>query len=98
MPMPETIFSPLLVGRIREMEILDRALRATQDGAGRCILLAGEAGIGKSRLAVELGDNAISAHFLILQGYCSEQDSSFPYAPWIDALRAFLASRSAAEA
>jgi len=95
--MPETIISPVLIGRIRELEILYRALRATQVGTGRCILLAGEAGIGKSRLAAELGDRAKSANFLILQGYCSEQDSSFPYAPWIDALRAFLAPRSAAE-
>ena len=96
--MPGTILTPVLVGRIREMEILDRALRATQNGVGRCVLLAGEAGIGKSHLAAELGDRATAVQFLIWQGYCSEQDSSFPYAPWIDALRAFLAPKSTAEA
>jgi predicted ATPase len=62
MPMPGTIISPVLVGRIREMEILDRALRVTQNGSGRCVLLVGEAGIGKSRLAAELGDRATAAH------------------------------------
>jgi eukaryotic-like serine/threonine-protein kinase len=79
------------------MEVLERALHAAQNGAGGCILLAGEAGIGKSRLAAELGERASSTHFWILQGYCSEQDSSFPYGPWIDALRSFLAPRNAAE-
>ncbi len=95
--MPKTFVSSVLVGRAREMEILVRALRAAQDGTGRCVFLAGEAGIGKSRLAAELGERAAAAQFLIWRGYCSEQDSSFPYAPWIDALRAFLAPRSAVE-
>ncbi len=95
--MRETFISPILVGRTQELEILDRALRAAQGGAGRVILLAGESGIGKSRLAAELGERAAAAQFLIWRGYCSEQDSSFPYAPWIDALRAFLVPRNAAE-
>jgi predicted ATPase len=77
---------------MREMEIPDRALRAVQKGEGLCTVLAGEAGFGKSRLAAERSNNAVYAHFLLLQGYCSEQDSSFPYAPRIDALRALLAS------
>ncbi len=83
--MPATIVTPVLIGRLREMEILDQALHAVQNGTGRCIMLAGDAGIGKSRLAAEFSDRAIPVHFLILQGYCSEQDISFPYAPWIDA-------------
>src|SRR5512146_2431595 len=95
--MPGTVLSPVLVGRDREMEILDQALRATQLGAGRCFLLTGEAGIGKTRLAAELTSHAAAARFLILQGHGSEQDRSYPYAPWIDALRVFLASKSAQE-
>jgi len=38
------------------MEILDRALLTTQNGVGRCVLLAGEGGIGKSRLACYLSN------------------------------------------
>ncbi len=95
MPTLETIGSPVLVGRTREMERLDQALRAARNGAGRCILLAGEAGIGKSRLAAEIRSRAASEDWGILQGHCAEQDVSFPYAPWIDALRAFLAANSA---
>jgi predicted ATPase len=93
--MPGSMLSPVLIGRAHELEVLHRALRAVQEGVGRCILLAGEAGIGKSRLAAELCNHATATHFLILQGHCSEQDRSYPYAPWIDALRAFLAPQSA---
>ncbi|HEX9014214.1 MAG TPA: AAA family ATPase, partial [Anaerolineaceae bacterium] len=97
MRLPETVIFPELVGREREMEILGGALRSARGGAGSCVLLAGEAGIGKSRLAAELSRQAASAGFWVLRGYCSEQDSAFPYAPWTDALRAFLAPRNAAE-
>lgn len=95
--MSDLFVSPELIGRSHEMEILDQALRAAQEGAGQCILIGGEAGIGKSRLTIELSRHASARHFLILRGFCSEQDVSFPYAPWMDALRAFLAPRSAAE-
>jgi DNA-binding CsgD family transcriptional regulator len=60
-------------------------------------LLTGEAGIGKSRLIEELRHRATSENFTILQGDCFEQDVSFPYAPWIDALRAFFRSLNAAD-
>src|SRR5512146_219546 len=95
--MPGSVLSPVLVGRDRELKILDQALLTTQLGAGRCFLLTGEAGIGKSRLAAELRSHAATARFLILQGHGSEQDRSYPYAPWIDALRVFLAPKSAQE-
>lgn len=95
--MLEMFVSPVLVGRAREMELLDQALRAAQNGAGRCVLLAGEAGIGKSRLAAEIRARAADDGWLILQGHCAEQDASFPYGPWIDTLRAFLAGKSRAE-
>ncbi len=95
--MPATFVTPVLIGRQRELEILEQTLPSVQGGSGRCILLAGEAGIGKSRLANELGNRAIAAGFSIMQGYCSEQDISFPYAPWIDMLRTILAGRDAGE-
>ncbi len=59
--MPGLIASPVLVGRTREMEILDQALQATQKGTGSCILLTGKAGIGKSRVAATLKRPAMMA-------------------------------------
>ncbi len=66
-------------------------------GNGSCWMLAGEAGIGKSRLITELKIKAASEDFQVVQGDCFQQDASFPYGPWIDALRMFFSPLSAAE-
>jgi DNA-binding NarL/FixJ family response regulator len=94
---PARIVSPVMVGRDSELDALGQALRLAQQGAGRCIVVAGEAGIGKSRLVAELRTRAIAERWIILEGHCFEQDLSFPYAPWTDALRAFLATRTISE-
>jgi DNA-binding CsgD family transcriptional regulator len=87
----------VLVGRERELNTLEKALHDASQGIGCCILLTGEAGIGKSRLIEELKHKATSEKFTILQGDCFESDLSFPYAPWIDALRAFFRSLNGAD-
>lgn len=87
----------ILIGRARELHTLEEALGAARKGVGCCVLLAGEAGVGKSRLIEELKQQAASEKFTILQGDCFEQAVSFPYAPWIDALRTFFESLTAAE-
>jgi DNA-binding CsgD family transcriptional regulator len=97
LPLDKPIISPLLIGRAYELERLERALTDVQAGAGRCFLLAGEAGVGKSRLVAEVCANAANQGFLTLQGQCFEQDISFPYAPWIDLMRLFCARRTPAE-
>ncbi len=89
--------SPVLIGRAPEVETLERALYAAQHSMGQCVVIAGEAGIGKSRLLSEIRHRAEAEHFLILQGYCFEQDFSFPYAPLVDALRAHMAQRTPIE-
>src|SRR3954451_21574260 len=60
--------SAALVGRVRELEVLERALSATQAGGGATVLIAGEAGIGKKRLASELATRAREAGFEVLLG------------------------------
>jgi DNA-binding CsgD family transcriptional regulator len=89
-----SIISPVLIGRVREMEALEMALRAARQGAGQIVLLAGEAGVGKSRLVAEIRQRAAGESFTILEGCCFERDLLFPYAPLVDALRAFLAAGS----
>jgi predicted ATPase len=83
--------TPVFVGRSEELRQLDHTLAAVQTGAGRCVLVSGEAGVGKSRLIAEIRSRAIDSGFTTLEGRCFEQDRSFPYAPLIDMLRPFLA-------
>ena len=48
------ISSPRLVGRVAELDVLQRAVARASSGTGTAVLIAGEAGMGKSRLVSEL--------------------------------------------
>lgn len=78
------------VGRREEIKALATALGTVEGGLPRCILLQGEAGIGKSRLIAEVEARAVTRGFTVLTGRCFAQDRSFPYAPLVDMLRPFL--------
>src|SRR5262249_28672156 len=59
----------------------------------RVVSLAGEAGIGKSRLAAEVAARAAEMGYRILKGRCFETDRSLPFAPLLDLLRSLVAGR-----
>jgi DNA-binding CsgD family transcriptional regulator/tetratricopeptide (TPR) repeat protein len=80
--------SEVFVGRIRELGELERALAATRAGNGGTVLLAGEAGIGKTRLASEVGERARDAGFEVLLGRSIDLvGTELPYQPFVEALR-----------
>ena len=80
------------VGRAEEFERLERALRRAQSGVGSTVLVAGEAGIGKSRLASELTTRARAAGFEVLVGRCIDLiGTELPYQPFAEALRPWAA-------
>jgi DNA-binding CsgD family transcriptional regulator/tetratricopeptide (TPR) repeat protein len=81
-----------LIGRERELEELGEILSRTGEGEGGLLLLAGEAGVGKTRLA----ETAVAAGGLVcLRGVAAERGSS-PYAPIAAVLRQYLRSEGAA--
>src|SRR5439155_10027164 len=55
-------------------------------GAGRLVLLAGEAGIGKTRLSTELTHRARKLGCEVLWGSCSEAELALPYLPFVEAV------------
>lgn len=82
------IHSQRLIGRDAELLILRHVMDAARRGQGQVVLVSGEAGIGKSRLAAELMREALEqSDSSILLGRCYEQDRALPYAPLIDLLR-----------
>src|SRR5579859_1351657 len=86
-----------LIGRVSERAVLYQLLERARSGQGQVVLVCGEAGIGKSRLLAEAKAQAVG-DFLILQGNCFQVDSSYPYAPLLDLLRAFAAQSPSAVA
>ena len=78
------------VGRDRELTNLVAGLDAAFAGTGRLILLAGEPGIGKSRLADALMERARSRRAGVLVGRAWEAGGAPAYWPWIQALRIHL--------
>ena len=59
---------PILVGRDDELARLEDALLAAHRGDGSVVLLSGEAGIGKSRLAEDLERRARLAGMTVMRG------------------------------
>src|SRR5262245_19002078 len=70
-----------LVGREREIDTLHGALRAAREGVGSTWLVAGESGVGKSRLLDELRTRALVDGFVVLRGQAVDQGGS-PYHLW----------------
>ena len=75
-----------LVAREEELRRLVHAVEAVAVGQGRLVVLAGEPGIGKTRLAQELTRAAHARDFLVAAGRCYQPQQSIPYFPFLDAL------------
>jgi len=75
-----------LIGREEELATLEKALNALENGHGGVLTLAGETGIGKTRLIAELAQRARYWHILVLTGRCLSYAQTNPYTPWIEAL------------
>ncbi len=77
-----------LAGRERELELLDRFLAGerTPPGPASVLLLAGEPGIGKTRLLQATAVRAIARGWCVLVGGCQRRGGQEPYAPLLEAL------------
>src|SRR5207248_8200072 len=82
------VICPVTIGRAHERDALSQLIDRTRSGRGQVALVSGEAGIGKSRLVAEVKAKGAFEDFLLLQGSCFQMDSSYPYAPLLDMLRA----------
>jgi DNA-binding CsgD family transcriptional regulator/tetratricopeptide (TPR) repeat protein len=86
----EPVVCPILIGRDDQLDALRRAAAGVAAGSGQTVLVAGEAGIGKSRLVREFAERLGRDGWVVQRGTCFERDRLLPYAPLLDVLRALL--------
>ena len=86
--MATRVTSTRLIGRAAELAELEAALADAADERPSIVFLAGESGVGKSRLLAELERRAVEGGALVLSGDCVDLgESELPYVPLIAALR-----------
>jgi DNA-binding CsgD family transcriptional regulator/tetratricopeptide (TPR) repeat protein len=80
------VLCPVVVGRREELDLLQAALDEAQQGRGCLVLIRGEAGVGKSRLTLQLEAAARSAGMRVLRGRAVVSGSPVPFRPFAEAL------------
>jgi DNA-binding CsgD family transcriptional regulator len=79
--------SPVLIGRDDLLDLAVRRIEEVAAGRGQFLLLAGEAGIGKSRLVNAVDTKARAAGFHTAGGFLAPQDRDVPAASFLDMAR-----------
>ena len=79
-----------LVGRQKEFESLKESMGKMLLQEGSTVFIAGEAGIGKTRIAQELANYAREKNIRYLLGRCILGEGSLPYQPFIEIIRKYL--------
>lgn len=88
-PLPavvELVSGARFVGRATEFDAVLQEWKAVHEGRRRCLLVAGEPGVGKTRLAVEVARVAHEDGATVLWGRCDE-DLTVAYQPFVEAVR-----------
>ncbi|MDE3087352.1 MAG: AAA family ATPase, partial [Acidobacteriota bacterium] len=88
------VLCPEVVGRAAELQVLEAALADALEGKGGCVVVAGDAGIGKSRLVRELSALAGGRGVPVVTGRAVPASSSTPFRPLTEALLQLLRDRS----
>lgn len=81
-----------LVGRTVELAAIQTDLQAVAEGTGHLVVVAGEPGVGKTRLTQEVMLACRDRGFLVATGRCYELHQSVPYYPFLEALSSLYAA------
>ena len=81
---------PLLIGRDELLELVDRRLDDVLAGHGQFLLLAGQAGIGKTRFLGAIRRKAESRGFVAVEGAVAPQDHDVPASSILDLARSMV--------
>ncbi len=78
------------VGRERELDELLADVDEARAGRGGCVLVAGESGVGKTRLCAELSQRAEARDVHVLWGRTPESDGGAAHRAWLQIFRGLL--------
>ncbi|WP_405576998.1 AAA family ATPase [Streptomyces sp. NBC_01092] len=85
--MSQTPLSTPLIGRDPELARLSDVLERARGGEARAVLVAGDAGVGKTRVLDEVAGRAGAAGMTVLTGHCVDLgDVGLPYLPFTEVL------------
>ena len=91
------VSGPVLIGRSSELSALGAALAVVSGGRPSVVMVAGEAGVGKSLLVREFAERSRGAGLRVLIGGCLELGASgLPFAPFTSVLRHLVRELGAA--
>lgn len=79
-----------LVGRASELSEVRELWRRARESRGHAVLLSGEPGAGKTRLAREITVQAALDGAVVLTGGCYEYEATTPYLPFVEAFRRWV--------
>jgi predicted ATPase len=80
-----------IVGRETERRAIRVIIDRARSGHGSLVMLGGEPGVGKTRLAMDIADYARSVSFRSFVGHCYETDEPFPHLPFVEIIESGLA-------
>ncbi len=84
------------VGRVSDLDALAGAYAEASDGSRRIVLVYGEPGIGKTRLAAQFAQRAFEDGAIVLYGRCDEE-GLLAQQPFVEALRQYVGACPARE-
>jgi DNA-binding CsgD family transcriptional regulator len=84
------VVCPVMVGRDDQLQLIDRRIQQVSEGRGHLLFIAGEAGVGKTRLVGTVERRAASAGFEVVRAGAYPTDLQVAAAIFVDLSRAML--------
>ena len=90
LPVLDADYTRIFVGREAELNLVEERLQQALDGRGALLLLEGEAGVGKTRLAYQVLGQAGQRGATVISATCQVLERDLPFAPLADSLGRYL--------
>ncbi len=90
LPILDSDYARVFVGREAELARMEDRLQHIFTGKGALLLLEGEAGVGKTRLAYQVLGSAAERGATVISATCQVLEQDLPFAPLADSLGRYL--------